>query len=223
MTNAYADTNISRVVRSTWSFGLPIEGYKSAAASEQEQQRKVDRTIIRDGIARQVEALVDGKFAGEACFVLCSDEHKFRVFFDYRGLGGGWATRQLQADGPLAGASMAFVWMVMSLHTRSLAIASVGMLQILLSFPVTYFFYRVVLQISHFGTLQVLAVYVFLGIGADDIFVLYDAFQQAPGNGPAYRLDWPLQTVSAMTTTSFTTGGIRDECAPPSRTKCLHL
>ena len=65
------------------SFGLPIEGYKSAAASEQEQQRKVDRTIIRDGIARQVEALVDGKFAGEACSVLCSDEHKFRVFFDY--------------------------------------------------------------------------------------------------------------------------------------------
>ena len=82
----------------------------------------------------------------------------------------------------------------MSLHTRSLAIASVGMLQILLSFPVTYFFYRVVLQISHFGTLQVLAVYVILGIGADDIFVLYDAFQQAPTrHGPAYRLDWALR------------------------------
>ena len=41
-----------------------------------------------------------------------------------------------------------------------------------------YFFYRVVLGITHFGTLQTLAVYVILGIGADDIFVLYDAFCQ---------------------------------------------
>ena len=169
VTNAFADTNVSSVVRTTWSFGLPIKGYDSAVEDEQKQQRHVDRTVIRDGIAKQVEALVNSEtFTAEACSVSCADGvHEFRVYFDYSGLGGGWATRQLSADGPLAGASMAFVWMVMSLHTRSLAIASVGMLQILLSFPVTYFFYRVVLQISHFGTLQVLAVYVILGIGAD--------------------------------------------------------
>ena len=209
VTNTFTDTNVSSVVRSTWSFGLPIKGYDSAVEDEQKQERYVDRTVIRDGIAKQVEALVNGKFADEACSVSCTaGVHEFRVYFDYSGLGSGWATRQLSADGPLAGASMAFVWMVMSLHTRSLSIASVGMLQILLSFPVTYFFYRVVLQISHFGTLQVLAVYVILGIGADDIFVLYDAFQQAPRrHGPAARLEWALKrAVSAMTTTSFTTG-----------------
>ena len=53
-----------------------------------------------------------------------------------------------------------------------IAIASLGMLQILISFPSTYFFYRLIFQIEHFGTLQVLAIYVILGIGADDIFVL---------------------------------------------------
>ena len=93
----------------------------------------------------------------------------------------------------------------MTVHTRSFAIASVGMFQILLSFPVTYFFYRVVLNIHHFGTLQVLAVYVILGIGADDIFVLYDAFMQAPGEG-ACRLSFALRrAVSAMSVTSLTT------------------
>ena len=53
------------------------------------------------------------------------------------------------------------------------------MLQILISFPSTYFL-SFDFQIEHFGNLQVLAIYVILGIGADDIFVLYDAFMQAP-------------------------------------------
>ena len=96
------------------------------------------------------------------------------------------------------------------------------MLQILLSFPSTYFFYRIVLNIHHFGTLQVLAVYVILGIGADDIFVLYDAFMQAKmqptmkvsnANGDldlssmmAQRMSWALRrAVSAMAVTSLTT------------------
>ena len=50
---------------------------------------------------------------------------------------------------------------------------------------------------------QVLAVYVILGIGADDIFVLFDAFQQSPRqHGSAYRLSWALRrAVSAMAVT----------------------
>ena len=49
--------------------------------------------------------------------------------------------------------------------------------------------------------------YIILGIGADDIFVLFDAFQQSPRqHGSAYRLSWALRrAVSAMAVTSFTT------------------
>ena len=39
--------------------------------------------------------------------------------------------------------------------------------QILLAFPLAFFMYRMVFQIHHFGTLQILAIYVILGIGAD--------------------------------------------------------
>ena len=77
-----------------------------------------------------------------------------RVVFDYSGLTSSWAIRQLAQDGPLAGFSLVFVVIVMALHTRSIVIAGVGMLQILISFPTAFFFYRVVFGILHFGTLQ---------------------------------------------------------------------
>ena len=212
VTNEFDDPasgNASAAVKSTWLFGLPIAGYTSANQAASVQSRAVDSSVIRNGISLKAEALLaSAEFRNVACFNACEQgKHEFRVVFDYPRLNPTWATRQLAKDGPLAGFSMLFVLCVMTAHTRSFTIASVGMLQILLSFPTAYFFYRIVCGILHFGTLQVLAVYVILGIGADDIFVLFDAFQQAPTqHGSAYRLSWALRrAVSAMTVTSLTT------------------
>ena len=205
--NTFGTTNnMSRSVRSMWSFGLPLDGYDTSIDREKEQINIVRRKYIRDGLAKRAESIANSMLGGNiVCTISCDSTHQFRVMFDYSGLSGGWAMRQLSADGPLAGLSFAFVLIVMTIHTRSFAIASVGMLQILLSFPVTYFFYRIVLGIRHFGTLQTLAVYVILGIGADDIFVLYDAFMQAPGHGEQ-KMSWALRrAISAMAVTSLTT------------------
>ena len=192
-------TNSSSSVRSIFQFGLPIAGYDTALTNEIEQKKTIKKSIVQKKIATLAESIANAlpdKY--HICTLSCDATHQYRILFDYSGLSGVWAMRQLSADGPLAGLSFAFVLIVMTLHTRSFAIASVGMLQILLSFPSTYFFYRIVLNIHHFGTLQVLAVYVILGIGADDIFVLYDAFMQAPGQGAA-KLSWALKrAVSAM-------------------------
>jgi hypothetical protein len=165
-------TNISSSVRSLFHFGLPIQNYKTSNSDVKNQQNIIQKTYIRDGLAMKAEELLNTIMAStstqkyQICTLTCdSNIHEFRVMFDYSGLGGGWAMRQLKSDGPLAGLSFLFVLTVMTIHTKSILIASVGMLQILVSFPVTYFFYRVVLNIHHFGTLQVLAVYVILGIG----------------------------------------------------------
>jgi protein dispatched 1 len=199
--NAFAGSNHSKYVRAEWNFGLPVSGYDTPTEKLQKQNNIVKAHIIdlKEWIEKTVKS--DGGVGND----------RFLLLYDFSGLGGYSAMKQLAADGSWAGGSILFVLMVMTIHTHSFAIACCGMLQILMSFPVTYFFYRVVFKIEHFGTLQVLAVYVILGIGADDIFVLYDAFMQAPSEGTdgftlAHRISWAMRrAVSAMSATSITT------------------
>ena len=65
----------------------------------------------------------------------------------------------------------------MVFHTGSLVLASVGMFEILMSFPSTFFIYRLIFQIGYFSSIQILSIFVVLGIGADDIFVFVDSFK----------------------------------------------
>ena len=67
----------------------------------------------------------------------------------------------------------------MAIHTQSLLLASVGMYEIIIAFPIAFFFYKIVFGVKYFQTLQILSVFVMLGIGADDVFVFVDAFKQA--------------------------------------------
>lgn len=54
----------------------------------------------------------------------------------------------------------------MWVHTRSLFLAAAGIVQVLFSFPLCFFVYRLVLQVKLFGALQTIAVFIILGIGA---------------------------------------------------------
>jgi hypothetical protein len=53
------------------------------------------------------------------------------------------------------------------------------MFEILASFPVSIFLYRVLFRVSYLGNIQILSVFVVLGVGADDVFVFFDAFKQS--------------------------------------------
>lgn len=74
--------------------------------------------------------------------------------------------------------SITFVFLYMCFHTRSLYLGLSGILMVVSSFVPGYFFYRLILQISFFQTLHMLAVFVLLGIGADNIFIFTDAWKQ---------------------------------------------
>jgi hypothetical protein len=67
------------------------------------------------------------------------------------------------------------VLVYMTFHLQSIFLASVALFEILMSFPLAYFMYRIVLQISHYDTLSSLIIFVLLGVGADDVFVFTDA------------------------------------------------
>jgi predicted RND superfamily exporter protein len=118
-----------------------------------------------------------------------------------------------QQDLSLTFASFIFVFMYMWFNTESFFIASVGMLQVLSSFlPAAIMWAAIDSRGMQF--MQFLAIFMILGIGADDVFVLYDAWTQAKqeleadGSKPevhqifimAYR-----RAFSAMFTTTATT------------------
>jgi predicted RND superfamily exporter protein len=75
--------------------------------------------------------------------------------------------------------SVVFVWIWTWRHTGSVYLASVGMGMILMSLPSSLLIYKVVYQIPYFVQIHILAVFLVLGIGADDVFVLVDAWKQS--------------------------------------------
>jgi multidrug efflux pump subunit AcrB len=98
--------------------------------------------------------------------------------------------------------------MYITLHTGSTFLGAMGMLQIVLTLPVALFFYRVVFQVKFFNQLHVLAIYLALGIGADDIFVFVDQWRQSINmyRNTADRLDFTYKrAMKAMGATSATT------------------
>jgi predicted RND superfamily exporter protein len=62
---------------------------------------------------------------------------------------------------------------------RSVVLAAFSILLIALSFSVTQVIYSGVFQIEYFASLHALVIFVVLGISADNVFVLFDAWQQS--------------------------------------------
>ena len=121
------------------------------------------------------------------------------------------------SDLALAIFSMLFVALWLRVHVKSTCVAAVSMAQIVLSMPITLFFYRFLLQIPYFSPMQILAIFVVLGIGADDVFVYSDAWKQSDFEVPRFddddaaaRLERRVafaygRALQAIFNTSFTT------------------
>ena len=63
------------------------------------------------------------------------------------------------------------VWM--TYHLQSCWLSCCGMMGIMFSFPFAFFIYRCIFQVTYFDTLATLIVFVLLGIGADDVCVVF--------------------------------------------------
>jgi len=103
------------------------------------------------------------------------------------------------------------VWVYMVFHLGSFFLSIVGMFEVAMAIPAATFFYRMICQIDYFDFLNLLVVFVLLGIGADDIFVFTDAFKQSHcvsgvGINLKNRLVYTTERASkAVFVTSFTT------------------
>jgi predicted RND superfamily exporter protein len=87
--------------------------------------------------------------------------------------------RQLVRDVLWAGLSALAVYLYVFFHLKSFFLSTAAMSQILFSFPITLVIYRVFMRISNIGPLHLMVVFLVLGISADNIFVICDAWVQS--------------------------------------------
>lgn len=86
---------------------------------------------------------------------------------------------QARSDTKWAIGSISFVFLYFILHLQSVFLASYCVLLIILSFPLTQLIYCGLFGISYFSTLHIMVIFIVLGISADDIFVIIDAWKQS--------------------------------------------
>ncbi|KAL7561599.1 hypothetical protein ACA910_004188 [Epithemia clementina (nom. ined.)] len=91
---------------------------------------------------------------------------------------------QLLIDMSLAVGSAFVTVLAMVVHTRSPFLSIVGLAQIVLSFPLSFFFYTFVAQLDFFPFLNFIGIFVIFALGADDVFVAVDKWRNARLKNP---------------------------------------
>lgn len=76
--------------------------------------------------------------------------------------------------------------------TRSFTLTFGGVFGILMAFPWSYFLYRFLFGFKWVGILHFIGIFVILGIGCDDIFVVFEHWNQAKSEITAGRRDYSL-------------------------------
>lgn len=85
----------------------------------------------------------------------------------------------LLSDMNLAMGSLLITVIAMSLHTKSLLLTFMGVLQIIFSVPLAYFVYYFIVGIKFFPFLNFIGIFVAAALGADYIFVTVDKWKNA--------------------------------------------
>lgn len=100
----------------------------------------------------------------------------------------------LISDVKLVAVSLVVTTFAILFHTRSLWLTAIGLMQIILSFPMAYFFYSIVLRLEFFPFLNFIGFFVVFAIGADDLFVAVDKWKNARMKSP----DAPVKEIASI-------------------------
>ena len=99
--------------------------------------------------------------------------------FKSRELTGLVAEKSSNADVVIALGSLVLTIFALLIHNKSPWLCLVGFLQIIVAVPLSYFGYTVIAQIEFFPLLNLIGLFVASAIGADDIFVAVDKWNNA--------------------------------------------
>ena len=150
---------------------------------------------------------------------LCDEVENFDVGSDlvrgayetqYESFAGITLDESLGSDMALALGSAAVVAIAIIIHTRSPLITSIGLAQIVLSFPLSYFVYKLLAGLDFFPFLNFIGIFVVFALGAGDIFVAIDKWKNARLDHPAASTEFVAavalpDAAAAMFLTTLTT------------------
>lgn len=201
----------NRMTRLKYPVGAPLRGFADNSRDEEKQDNKVGKLWLD-----AVEKALFERFGMSAGFLSSPylgipSERDVEVRWYAAYLRRRDSQRIINYDLAWAFASILSVWGYMAFSTGSVFIASLGMFEILMSLPVSIFIYKLVFRIAYLGNIQVLSIFIVLGIGADDVFVFYDAFKQSAlvphvQDNILDRVTYTAERASkAISVTSFTT------------------
>lgn len=197
------DNPISKYSRAILSWGGPLE-IEAEDDDPDKSKEDQDRALLKKWIVDNLLEKMDK---------IASDSHSDKVN-SYYFMGTLIVDVLLQiviADGRLATFSIMFVFIWIRVSVGSWFLALVGMIEIVLTIPVSWFILNTVFQIEMFPFLNALCIFIVAAIGADDIFVFMDAYKQSAYMGNVLesletRMSYVYRrTGTAMLITSATT------------------
>ena len=204
--------------------GSPLSGYKDSSDNKKEQEELYKKYMIKFepilfnhfGMAEtKTMPMLQRMFSKSPYRVEPTTKAGLQVDWYCGSMMQNEFDRMLGGDFMMVVLSILFVWIWIQVHVWSPTIGGLGMLQILLSIPVTYTVYSI--WIPYYSQMHILAVFLVLGVGADDVFVLTDGWKQSvrdvvpvPGETKKERLVRRMtyaygRTASAVFNTSLTT------------------
>ncbi len=154
----------SRRTRSTMTFGYPLQGFNRSRESRGRQSQ-----LWSDWAFQELVPVLMEKFE--------SGINDLTFLFYGTGLYWQEALRSMYKDLFLLIGSFAFIFLFMWFQTGSLFVTTFGILSIFTSFFGANLIYNIVIGYKFFGIFNVLALFIILGIGADDIFIYSDTWR----------------------------------------------
>eukprot|EP01059_Diplonema_ambulator_P010140 TRINITY_DN20128_c0_g1_i2.p1 TRINITY_DN20128_c0_g1~~TRINITY_DN20128_c0_g1_i2.p1 ORF type:complete len:1050 (+),score=167.96 TRINITY_DN20128_c0_g1_i2:157-3150(+) len=187
---------IVKAARTVFTFGVPFKGYRTVGEDIDGHSTKLSHWLY--------DTYNDYLMSGQL------DSPDVHYVFNGHGMLGLYIGTKLVHDGMFMIASMFFVLFYIAFMTSSWWLSLMGMGQIVMSTGPAYFMYYGVFQQRYFGVFNMLCIFIILGIGADDIFVFLDTWEQSADVIPKHlhwkRMAWTWKHAGkAMLVTSLST------------------
>ena len=187
----------SQRVRGRMAFGIPLAGFTTTKDRRSEQDDLL-REYEEDVFFDYAVDMYDDTRDEDVQFLYTSETSSFHFLNDVIG-----------RDMLLLIGSFLFIVVFILAQTLAPFVTVFTSLSVVTSFIIANIIYRFVIGIEHFGNLHFLVVFIVLGIGVDDIFILNDIWRNSGTltfQTPAHRLSYCFRHAAvSMLFTSLTT------------------
>ncbi len=102
--------------------------------------------------------------------------------------------------------SMLIILVILCLYLRSIVVTIATVLDVVFSFVLSYFIYHFVFKITYFPFMNILSILILIAVGADDVFVYFDAWQHVKEEYPNKSISfWVFKSMRHASLSIFVT------------------